>query len=227
MGKIAIAVFAFAGLATLNAQTITEEFKPAYADSNYAINTGINSLQYGSLLMEKDILLGNYYGLDTYYYEFNLFEFDISADKITTINSIELATCGSFATRGSENEIPSDLKVFTVEILTGGTGDAQSDYANSKLTSVAKLENLSTEDFVNGLAKITNLDIDISEETYIAFMISVDQSTIINYEYGGSGISLSGDQLGISISQAIPEPSTYAAIFGAFALGLAIYRRRK
>ena len=212
MRKIAIAIFAFVGVATLNAQTITKEFKPAYADSNYAINTGINSLQYGSLLMDKDILLGNYYGLDTYYYEFNLFEFDISVDKITTINSIELTTCGSFATKGNENEIPSDLKVFTVEILTGGTGDAQSDYENSKLTSIAKLEKLSIEDFENGLAKITDIDIGISKETCLAFMISVDQSTIINYEYGGSGISLPGDQLGISISQAIPEPSTYAAI---------------
>ena len=229
MKKIAVAIFAFActSFATLNAQTITNEFRPANSDSHYATNTGVNSLLYGSLLMSGDILLGNYYALDTYYYEFNLFEFDISADKITTINSIELTTYGSFAPKGSEFEIPSDLKVFTVEIFVGGTGNAQNDYENSKLTSVAKLGELSIADFENGLVKITDLDIDISEETYIAFMISVDGSTIINYEYGGSGISLPGDQLGISISQVIPEPSTYAAIFGTLALGLAICRRRK
>ncbi len=48
-------------------------------------------------------------------------------------------------------------------------------------------------------------------------------STVAGYSYG---LSLAGSTLQLNVS-AIPEPSTYAAIFGAFALGLAIYRRRQ
>lgn len=46
-------------------------------------------------------------------------------------------------------------------------------------------------------------------------------------EWSLASESISGNTISYEIGSAIPEPATYAAILGALAMGLAIYRRRK
>ena len=46
-------------------------------------------------------------------------------------------------------------------------------------------------------------------------------------EWSLASESISGNTISYEIGSAIPEPATYAAIFGALAMGLAVYRRRK
>jgi autotransporter-associated beta strand protein len=59
---------------------------------------------------------------------------------------------------------------------------------------------------------------------------AINSSAFSNATNGGTwSIAQSGNNLNLNFtsSSAIPEPSTYAAIFGALALGFAVYRRRK
>ena len=46
-------------------------------------------------------------------------------------------------------------------------------------------------------------------------------------EWSLASESISGNTISYEIGSAIPEPSTYAAIIGAIALGFAVCRRRK
>jgi hypothetical protein len=62
---------------------------------------------------------------------------------------------------------------------------------------------------------------------------NIDPADIVHWDMGGgtSGLSafrMTFDNIALSATgAAIPEPSTYAAIFGALALGLVAYRRRQ
>ena len=88
-------------------------------------------------------------------------------------------------------------------------------------------------DFENGLVKvdgwtselISGGEFEISPET------SGKTNTIKLVAYDKSGTLLDGlwsvDTNGYLFNSAIPEPAEWAAIFGAIALGLALYRRRK
>ena len=88
-------------------------------------------------------------------------------------------------------------------------------------------------DFENGLVKvdgwtselISGGEFEISPET------SGKTNTIKLVAYDKSGTLLDGlwsvDTNGYLFNSAIPEPAEWAAIFGAIALGLAVYRRRK
>ncbi len=88
-------------------------------------------------------------------------------------------------------------------------------------------------DFENGLVKvdgwtselISGGEFEISPET------SGKTNTIKLVAYDKSGTLLDGlwsvDASGYLFNSAIPEPAEWAAIFGAIALGLAVYRRRK
>ena len=88
-------------------------------------------------------------------------------------------------------------------------------------------------DFENGLVKvdgwtselISGGEFEISPET------SGKTNTIKLVAYDKSGTLLDGlwsvDASGYLANSAIPEPAEWAAIFGAIALGLAVYRRRK
>ena len=49
--------------------------------------------------------------------------------------------------------------------------------------------------------------------------------TEVDYSDGVASITV--DELGAYAFSQIPEPSTYAAMFGAFALALTVYRKRK
>lgn len=72
------------------------------------------------------------------------------------------------------------------------------------------------DDFDNNLFRWKNGTVDLSKITAIHDGITLDDLTtkiVGEYTY--------------LFSASIPEPATFAAIFGALALGLAVYRRRK
>lgn len=228
MKKIAITIMALAlaSFATLNAQTITKDFRLNSADSSYGPNG-----KGGAWSVNTAILLGNYYYSGESYLQFNLYEVDISSESFGSITSIDCKANGDFYIPGSgEAAIPSDLPAFSIEIFKGGTGNAKTDYNSSVLTSVTKLTDLTIEDFQDGLVKLDGLDIDVSGEDYFTFMISVDKTLIPELASGGMGTMFYTHQFQITLTgttAAVPEPSTYAAIFGALALVFAAYRRRK
>lgn len=221
----AFLAFALAGFATLNAQTITETLILRYASDSYAPDG--NGKQW---TVNNHTKLGNYYEERADYIQFNLYEFDFSSKSFAAIDSISCKNLRAFGTPDNgEAEIPEDLAAFSIEIFTGGTGNAKADYDGAKLTSVAKLTGLTEKDFVNGLVKLDGLGIDLSGENYFTFMISVDKTLVSQEESGGMGMENLTALFRITITgtEAIPEPATYAALIGAFALGFAICRRRK
>ena len=65
-------------------------------------------------------------------------------------------------------------------------------------------------------SSVGNLEYDLSE-AQIEINGRDDLSAVLSYAQDG----------GINVSFVIPEPSTYAAIFGALALGFAMLRRRR
>ncbi len=107
----------------------------------------------------------------------------------------------------------SDLIAVTGGVLTGpasgtvtlnfsnGGGFAAGNYTLINYATASSTSNFGAEDFTFG-------------------------STIPGYTYS---LSLAGStlQLTATVASAIPEPSTYAALFGAAVLALALYRRRQ
>lgn len=227
MKKITLAIMALAlaSFATLSAQTITKNIELFDAVDDYGPDG------HGAAWAVKNTTrLGNYYYGGISYLQFNLYEFDFSSESFGSINSISCKLNSKFyAPSTGEAEVPSDLAAFAIEIFTGGTGNASVDYNSSALTSVAKLTGLTMKDFEDGSVNLAGLDIDISGENYFAFMISVDKALIPELDSGGMGTSCNASYFEVTLTgtSTVPEPSTYAAIFGALALGFAIYRRRK
>ena len=227
MKKITLTVMALAlaSFTTLSAQTITKNIRLKDAVDDYGPDG-----HGGSWAVNNTTRLGNYYYNGISYLQFNLYEFDFSSESFGSINSISCKLNSTFYPPSTgEAEIPSDLAAFAIEIFTGGTGNASVDYKSSALTSVAKLTGLTMKDFEDGSVNLAGLDIDISGENYFTFMISVDKALIPELNSGGMGTSCNASYFEITLTgtSAVPEPSTYAAIFGVLALGFAIYRRRK
>ena len=228
----ALAAFALAGFATLNAETVTKSFRIYETDSSCAPNG------HGSYWdVSNSIILGNYYYTipsddRVSYIQFNLYEIDISADSFATIDSVDCTYASSFRapTYGEygETKVPEDLAAFSIEIFKGGTGNTKADYEGSKLTSLGKFSGFTTKDFEDGLVKLRDLSIDITGESYFTFAISIDTTLVPELATGGMGAECSQFELTITGTEyVVPEPSTYAAIFGILALGFVIYRRRK
>ena len=88
-------------------------------------------------------------------------------------------------------------------------------------------------DFENGLVKVGGWTTELisSGEFEISPETSGKTNTIKLVAYDKAGTLLDGlwsvDASGYLANSAIPEPAEWAAIFGAIALGLAVYRRRK
>ncbi|MDY5582649.1 MAG: hypothetical protein SPF41_01695 [Candidatus Merdousia sp.] len=88
-------------------------------------------------------------------------------------------------------------------------------------------------DFENGLVKVDGWTSELisSGEFEISPETSGNTNTIKLVAYDKAGTLLDGlwsvDASGYLANSAIPEPAEWAAIFGAIALGLAVYRRRK
>lgn len=83
-------------------------------------------------------------------------------------------------------------------------------------------------DFENGLVKVDGWTSELISSG--EFEISAGEKiTLIAYDKAGNLLDglWSVDSNGYLFNSAIPEPAEWAAIFGAIALGLAVYRRRK
>ncbi len=224
MKKIIFAFFAFAlaGFAALNAETVTKNVLLNKAKSTYGPDG-----HGGQWAVNSKIKLGNYYAGGESYLQFNLYEIDISAESIGQIDSITCKKIGNFSTPSNgEADVPSDLPAFCLEIFAGATGDAKADYDGAKLTSLGKFSGLTTKDFTDGFT-LENLDINLSDEDYLTIAISIDTSLIPELASGGMGMEGLTTVRFTLTEYVVPEPSTYAAIFGMLALGFAVYRRRK
>lgn len=91
------------------------------------------------------------------------------------------------------------------------------------------LANLILTDFANDIVKIDDLQMD-SGCDISGGVITKGKSTITIIAYDKSGELLSGGVWQLQngyLNYVIPEPAEWAAIFGAIALAMAVYRRRK
>ena len=182
----------------------------------------------------QEALLGNYdyNGNDTFIY-LNVWEFSTSTISFDQVDSIEFSVNGTtFANEGA-TLVDADLKAFTIGVCAGGTGVADGDdWEIVAKNVIAALGYVSLNDIKNDIL-LENLNWDISGEEYITFFISADPSILApvygneSNEGGSLGFTGSSARLNVTAAAVVPEPSTYAMIFGAIALGFVAYRRRK
>ncbi len=127
-----------------------------------------------------------------------------------------------FATTGTaDNHLYVNVATTFNRIYVGGQLNIHlSTDTSAKL--VTEFETVTGEnkyiihDFVDGMIQVTN------------FNNVADVNTLVTaYDSTDKEITLAFDNSGWLVTAAVPEPAEWAAIFGALALGLAMYRRRK
>ena len=216
------ATFAFAEVESKKIYFYDIEYDAAYTPF---IQDGENRTWGG----EDKVHLGNYDYQDTYT-SLNVREFNTSSLTFNQVDSIEFKINNAYGMSGS-NLVPEDLEAFDIAFYSGGTGNADTDYEHSVFTLISKIEDISLADMKAGVL-LDNLNWNISDESYITLIMTVDE-TLVPAVFGNTetaGMSLAASNAYITITgstAAVPEPSTYAAIFGAIALGFVVYRRRK
>ncbi|HTJ79239.1 MAG TPA: PEP-CTERM sorting domain-containing protein [Rariglobus sp.] len=134
-----------------------------------------------------------------------------------------LVSLGTLSTSGAGTFGTGDIRVNAGGILTLGNNASISDAANvvfdSTLNTGAKINLNFTAGSLNAETIYTLTSIsgtNIGPGTYDA--------TALNTYFGSTNVFAGTGSL--TILAAIPEPSTYAAIFGALALGYVFWRRR-
>ena len=225
MKKIIMAMLALALAGAAFADTKTEKIMFDTTDSAYGSLSGG-----GSMGVYSTVSLGNYYWNGSKYFTDCVYEFDISELDFVSIDSVELKFLGNIedihALEGAK-AIDQDLGAIKLSIFEGGTGDAEADWNGSSLTLVKEVKDISINDIKNG---VTIDEIIFNDRDVFTFVFSIDQTLVPELAATGEGIGLEfitgSTQITLS-GTAVPEPSTYAAIFGALALGFVIYRRRK
>ena len=223
MKKIIMAMLAFALAGSAFADTKTENINLGGATSVY-LPKADGSGQWGG----DSMMLGNYYYLGSSYMTDNIYELDISAFNFASIDSVKITNYGGFYDLGNTTGLDENLEAIKISFYEGGTGDAEADWTGSSLTLVKEISGLSTKEICDGF---TINDLGFGDDDILTFVISIDKSLIPEMSTEGTGIGFGGSasqfQLTLTGTSAVPEPSTYAAIFGALALGFVIYRRRK
>ena len=222
MKKLIMAMLALALAGSAFADTKTEKITFNTADSAYGpLNGG------GAVGVYSTVSLGNYYWEGSNYLTDNVYEFDISEFDFAAIDSVSLKFMGDVHPLEGAKAIDESLKAITLSIFEGGTGDAQADWTGSSLTLVKEVKEISINDLKAG---VTIDEIVFTDSDIFTFVFSIDQTLVPELAGTGEGVGLEfttgSTQLTLS-GTAVPEPSTYAAIFGALALGFVIYRRRK
>ena len=222
MKKIIMAMLALALAGSAFADTKTEEITFNTADSAHGF------LSSGGLTGAKSsVELGNYYWNGSNYLTDNVYEFDISEFNFASIDSVSLIFMGDMRPLEGAKAIDEDLGAIKLSIFEGGTGDAFDDWKGSSLTLVKEVKEISINDLKTG---VTIDEIVFTDRDVFTFVFSIDQTLVPELAGTGEGVGLylstGSTQLTLS-GTAVPEPSTYAAIFGALALGFVIYRRRK
>ena len=144
------------------------------------------------------------------------FTLDFAKDVVYTYDELSIWNVQSPALKRDFNVNLTnfdDSNMIVFHLGTNGSGyDIQVD--DTKLVIVGKM----TQQYGNSS---TPSVMNIGTVTY---NFNCDKDITINEMFDGSG-NLTGYT--ISTLQAVPEPAEWAMIFGAMALGLAIYRRRK
>lgn len=222
MKKIITAMLALALAGSAFADTKTENITFNTADSSYGLLSGG-----GSMGVYSTVSLGNYYWNGSKYFTDNVYEFDISELDFASIDSVELKFMGDVHTLEGAKAIDLDLGAIKLSIFEGGTGDAKADWDGSSLTLVKEVKDISINDLKSG---VTIDEIIFNDRDVFTFVFSIDQTLVPELATTGEGIGLEFSTASTQITlsgTAVPEPSTYAAIFGALALGFVIYRRRK
>ena len=221
MKKIIMAMLALALAGSAFAATKTESISLGDAKSRYLPIVG------GSSLGGSNITLGNDYYMGSIYLTDNIYEMDISAFDFASIDTVEIVSSSGFFDLSHSQPLDENLKAIKISFYEGGTGDASSDWIDSKLTLVKEISGLSKNEIENG---ITINDLGFGSDDILTFVISIDNSLIPEMPTEGEGIGFGHNtyEFNLTLSgTAVPEPSTYAAIFGVLALGFAVYRRRK
>lgn len=222
MKKIIMAMLALALAGSAFADTKTEKITFNTADSAYGPLSGG-----GSMGVYSTVSLGNYYWSGSKYFTDCVYEFDISEFNFASIDSVSLIFMGDVHTLEGAKAIDEDLGAIKLSIFEGGTGNASADWKASSLTLVKEKE-ISINDLKAG---VTIDELVLTDSDIFTFVFSIDQTLVPELPTTGEGVGLKfttgSTQLTLTGTQAIPEPSTYAAIFGALALGFVIYRRRK
>lgn len=221
MKKIIMAMLALALAGSAFAATKTESISLGDAKSRYLPIVG------GSSLGSSNITLGNDYYMRSMYLTDNIYEMDISTFDFASIDTVEIASSSGFYDLSDSQPLDENLKAIKISFYEGGTGDAKSDWIDSKLTLVKEISGLSKKEIENG---ITINDLGFGSDDILTFVISIDNSLIPEMPTEGEGIGFGHNtyEFNLTLSgAAVPEPSTYAAIFGVLALGFAVYRRRK
>ena len=157
----------------------------------------------------------------------------ISKNSVLTTNSI------SYSRDGSKLYVDDNASV----IFTGGMSYTRGQEWNvSSSANISVIDNKTVElDFDSNFTlnillaedfDATSLNLsDIFEDT-ITFSGTMDETNFSLLDHNGNkleGFELTKDETGSYIINniVVPEPATYAAIFGALALAFAAYRRRK
>ena len=221
MKKIITAMLALALAGSAFAATKTESICLGDAKSSYLPIVG------GGSLGGSNITLGNYYYTRSMYLTDNIYEMDISAFDFASIDTVEIASSGRFYDLPRSQPLDENLKAIKISFYKGGTGDANPDWEDSRLTLVKEISGLSGKEIENG---ITINDLGFGSDDILTFVISIDNSLIPEMPTEGEGIGFMHDAYKFNLTltgTAVPEPAEWAAIFGAIAIAFAAYRRRK
>ena len=221
MKKIIMAMLALALAGSAFAATKTESIYLGDAKSCFLPRDG------GGSLGGSNITLGNYYYSGSMYLTDNIYEMDISAFDFASIDTVEIAGRSGFFDLSRSQPLDENIKAIKISFYEGGTGNADADWINSTQTLVKENSGLSKKEIENG---ITINDLGFGSDDILTFVISIDNSLIPEMPTEGEGIGFGHNPYGFELTlsgTAVPEPSTYAAIFGVLALGFVIYRRRK
>ena len=221
MKKIIMAMLALALAGSAFAATKTESIRLGDAKSSYLPIVG------GSSLGSSNITLGNYYYSGSMYLTDNIYEMDISAFDFASIDTVEIASSSGFFDLSRSQPLDENLKAIKISFYEGGTGNADADWNGSSLTLVKEISGLSGKKIENG---ITINDLGFGSDDILTFVISIDNSLIPEMPTEGEGVGFGHNTYKFNLTlsgTAVPEPAEWAAIFGAIALGAAVYRRRK
>ena len=169
----------------------------------------------------------------------NIFDLSLAKHGFSSIDSVSIKINESFfgnPNTGAPNtyynrEENQYLKAFGISIWKGIDGDALDDSNNPDNYPLARISGLSDVDLRNG---ITLNDIGLDDCDYILIIIEMDDQIIPNTIHSTDetlGFYMGGHKIELTLTgqeaPSVPEPAEWAAIFGAIALGAAVYRRRK
>jgi len=192
---------------------------PFGGNSGYVMTSKNNDYIEGSRVYESSTL--------------STMEFDLSQFKDVDLSSIAKATLTLTPYYGNSAEVLL-CKVIDNSILTGNAlSDSQK--VNGSFNIPTYYTNIDDEQVVATIGS-SNLPITIDVTSYVLSLGSFEGTSYLGFTFLVNGSEVSGSGFYgfdatkgavLTLNTAVPEPATYAAILGALALGLVIWRRQK